>query len=82
MIKFAAHKPDGTRIVGIGITKELFHKLLQGEVATIDLRKLGLPGGELMLVGGDTELSITRNFQYLIGKNTGVHIDPSAIKKG
>jgi len=81
MIRFRGHKPDGTKIIGVGIPKETWAKLLNSEIIAIDLAELGVPDTQLLLAGGESDFHITRDFQQLIGSWTKVQVDPSAIKK-
>lgn len=80
MISFRAHDAEGG-VIGIGITLKTWNDLLQGKVVPVDLTRLGIPGVKLMVVGGKDEVSITRDLQQYIGRETGVHIPPGLITR-
>jgi len=82
LIRFSGFKPDGTRIIGIGITPGMFAKLMQGETSHIALDALGLPNTEIILIAGKSEMDLTRDFGPLMDEKTNMRVDPAFIKKG
>lgn len=79
MIRFAAHHIEGGQVAGIGLTKADFAKLMQGEIFVIDLGPMGIPAAELMVVGGENEQTITRDWQHKIGPHTKVGVNPTGF---
>lgn len=63
MIKTLISKPNGTRVVGLGISEGNVAKLKQGQPIYIHLDELGIEGVDVLIHYGETEASIMAEFQ-------------------
>lgn len=79
MLKAGAHgKHDGrdVKIVLLGLSKVNITRLQAGQPITFAGEDVGLPGVEFLIFSGDTEASMARQLEELIGPATDVRMDP------
>jgi hypothetical protein len=72
-------KDDGKpfHLVILGLSHMNLARLKEGKPIDIDATDVGLPEGtRIMIFSGETEQSMARELQALIGPDTKVHIDP------
>jgi len=79
MSDFSGRDAQGNKIVGIGIVKKTYSRLLEGEMLVVDLSRLGIPKTKLVILGGTDDAEISRHLQNTITQRTKVHVDPAAI---
>jgi hypothetical protein len=66
-----------TEIMIIGLSHENLNRLKQGQPITCKASDFGCSGNiQIIIFSGDTEQSMTRDVQELIGPETNVSIDP------
>jgi hypothetical protein len=78
MMRFAGDKPDGTRVIGLGITSANVARMAQGEPIIVNTEQFGLADVkiEFMIFYGRTLEELNQQFAPLIGPNTQIHQDP------
>ena len=82
MSKFSGHDLEGNRVIGIGLLKKTYAKLLEGEVLVYDLKLFGIHGVKLMIVAGRDDPEITRHLQHSFNSRTNVHLPAAGILHG
>lgn len=66
VIKFTAKKPDGSTLVGLGLSRANCERLLAGQPIVVEAISLGLPwNGTIALFAGETEAALVRDFDRL-----------------
>lgn len=58
MLKFIAPKPDGNKIIGIGLTRENVDRLIKDNPIMFNLSELGLEGHDVFIMFGEDQQSI------------------------
>ncbi len=79
MIKVLGKKPDGTRLVIVGITNNNVRRMKKGQPLHVDLAELGIEKLEMGLHLRPTMKELEADFAPYIGINTKIHIDPKTI---
>lgn len=82
MSRFNGIDSDGNRVIGIGLTQPTYSKMLQGEMMTVDLWKIGVPGVKLIIVAGRNEVEIAKHLEHTMNERTNVVVDPRMILQG
>jgi hypothetical protein len=74
MIKFIGETQDGGRLIGIGLSRSNCDKLLEHHPIRINLRTdLNIPWrGEILIIAGESEATLTEELSPLIGPETVV----------
>lgn len=72
MIKATGRTPDGDTVLILGLSRLNTERLLDGKPIKVDGLDVGLPGIQVVLVGGETEQAIGDDMQKhgLITKDT------------
>lgn len=65
MIKAAGADGDGNPLLLLGLSRANCDRLVAGQPIKIDMAKLGLPPGIVLLIGGETEDDVTEDFRVL-----------------
>jgi hypothetical protein len=79
MVKFVIARPDGSVLVGLGISGDNVARLKLGRPMLIRLAELELPPGadmarsEVVIFFGETEQDLERDLRPFIGPGTRVH---------
>lgn len=79
MLKMAAGgTKDGKprHLVVLGLSHINLARLKAGQAIAVDGVEVGLPSTEIMIFAGETEQSMVREVEALIGPQTRVRIDP------
>lgn len=63
MIKFVSTKPNGTKLVGMGLSEENVKRLKEGKPISFNLDELGFEGLEGLIFYGETEESIVADLR-------------------
>lgn len=75
----AGGENDGApfRLIVLGLSHMNINKLLDGKPIDIDGTEVGLPAGtRIIIFAGETEQSMARELESLVGPQTEVRIDP------
>ncbi|MCI0350740.1 MAG: hypothetical protein L0Z53_15050 [Acidobacteriales bacterium] len=83
MIKFKSMRPDGTPLLGFGLSAENVERLKAGSPIFVDLAEMGEKGA-VAIFYGETEGDLIETLQPYIGSDTQVHDqleDPGADKR-
>lgn len=70
MIKARLHSKGKKPILLLGLTRKDMNRLLESVPTEIDLKTLGFKGGEVIIVGGETEEDIRADIAPLITPET------------
>lgn len=74
MIKATGRTGDGDTLLILGLSRTNTERLLAGKPIKVNGLDVGLPGIQVILLGGETEEAITAELQGLITKDT-LHTD-------
>lgn len=76
MIKFATRTRERGLLLGFGLSEENLRLLREGKPIRIDLGKMGLMKGEILIFYGKTEAEMVKEIKSYIGPETRVIGDP------
>lgn len=70
MIKATGRTADGDTVLILGLSRRNTERLLNDEPIRVNGLDVGLPGLQVVLIGGETEQTLTAELQGLITKDT------------
>jgi hypothetical protein len=70
VIKFTMQAKDGALVIGLGLTDENWRRLRLGQPIVVKLREMIDSDLEILLIGGETEYTLTEQLAPMIGPKT------------
>lgn len=75
MVKFTYDCPDGTQVIGLGITEETIARLKGGQPIQVKGQTINIPTMNIVLFYGKDEMALYEMTKRHIGDKTMVQID-------
>jgi hypothetical protein len=72
MSRFSGVAPDGSKVVGVGLTEKTYREMLTGKVMVLNLGPLGIPNARMILIAGKDEAEIAARLNHKMNEETHI----------